>query len=83
MGLAVYLIFEDGKRDRVEEFDDLSEAAGYAIKLADEIGQRPTGDGHGPPLKVAVYRGDWLEIAIQIMRGGLAGHKGGPKSRSM
>ena len=83
VGLTVYLIFEDRERDHVEEFDDLSEAAGYALKLADEIGQRPAGDGHGPPVKVAVYRGGRLEIAIHIIRGGLGSHKGGSRLRSM
>jgi len=83
VGLAVYLIFEDGKREQAEEFDDLGDAAGYAFRIADEIGQRPAGDGHGPPVSVAVYRGEWLEIAIRITRGGLLGYKDSPKLRSM
>jgi len=51
--LSVNLLFEEGNRDKLEEHDDLVKAADYVRRLADEIGQRPAGDGHGLVAKVA------------------------------
>ena len=81
MAYQVYLIFEDKSRELEGEFDDLSDAASFALRLADDIGKRPAGDGHGPPKKVDVYRDTQLEISIQIMSGGLLHRRDAPRSR--
>ena len=78
----VYLKFEDGKRDLAEEIRRLDEAMTFALRLADDIGRRPAGNGNGPPKSVEIYSGTTLEITIQITPGGLLGRKGAPKWRS-
>jgi hypothetical protein len=80
---AVYLVRDDGTRGPVQEFGDLGDAARHAIRLADELGERPADESSSPPRKVNVHSGDRLEISILIMRGGLLGHRGFPKLRSM
>lgn len=78
----VYVVFEGGTRDLAEEIRRLDEAMTFALRLADDIGRREAGNGHGSPKSVDIYSGKSLEISIRIIRGGLLGCKVDPKLRS-
>ena len=77
-----YLVFEDGKRERLERFAALGPAADFVLKLADDLGLRPYGDGHGPPVAVEIAQDDQLVISVSITRGGLVLHKGDAKAQA-
>lgn len=80
---AVYLVHVNDTRELQAECENLSDAASYAIRLADGLdAHRPDADGERPA-KVDVYCADQLQISIRIMRGGLLGNKAVPKLRSM
>lgn len=82
MGFRIYLVFRDGRRDLEDEIDNLEEAASFALKLADEIGQRPVIEGFPPPVKVEIFKDDRMELSVQIMSGGLFPHTDVPRFRS-
>jgi len=83
MSFRVYLIFEGSNREFVEERADLHEACRVAFDLADDFGQQQTEDAGGLLIKVSIYRGEVLEISIEIKRDGLLGHKAAPILRAM
>lgn len=70
MTWQVFVLFDGAERDLVEEFSDLGAAASFALTLADNAGRR-NGQVGPPPKAVEIFRGDWLEISIQVLPGGL------------
>jgi hypothetical protein len=54
-------------------FEDRAAALDHALALADDLGRSaPTGD-NGPARWVSIHHGDRIDIAIQVIKGGLLG----------
>ena len=78
----IVLEYDDGRAAVVaREVEELTEAAMFAIDLADRAGHY-RGDGHGPPQWVKIYSGERLEIAISVIPEGLASREDGRRLRA-
>ncbi len=79
MAIKVVVVFEDGRAETIREYDDFSEAVSDALKLANTHGE-DQGDGSGPPRLIEVHDDDRIELAIRVIRGGLAGQRADDRS---
>lgn len=71
MAIAVYLVLDNGEPGWLCNFADLGEATGYALRYADEVGQRMLKLGENFPKSVDIECDGRLQISIQIIDGGL------------
>ena len=71
MAIAVYLVLENGEREWLCNFADLGEATGYALRYADEVGQRMPEIGEKIPKSVDIECDRRLQISILIINDGL------------
>jgi len=70
MTIRLKVVWIDGQEDLIRDYDDFAEAVDDALQLADTHGT-DKGDGHGPPVRLRVYRDDKIEFSVKVMRGGL------------
>jgi hypothetical protein len=70
VAITIEVVFSDGTRRRVRDYDSFDEAIDDAFTLADTHGEDP-GDGSGPPDRVQVRVDDRIELSIRVLRGGL------------
>lgn len=72
MSFRVHCAFADGKKQHRSDFDDLSAATVYALKLADDAGFREAGIGGEQMKAVSIYQGSDVIISIRVIHGGLS-----------
>jgi len=74
--LSVKIEYEGGKTQEAQgDFIDLSEAARFALDLADTL-DRKHSDGIGRPRWVKILRDTHIELSISVLPGGLTGKAG-------
>ena len=75
--LSVTIEYEDGKTQEAQgDFIDLSEAARFALDLADTL-DRKQSDGVARPRWVKILRDTHVELSISVFQGGLSTGRAG------
>ena len=72
MSFEVHCTFADGTKQHSSDFDDLSAAAVYALKIADDAGFREAGIGSEHMEVVTIHQGIDVILSIMVVQGGLA-----------
>ena len=76
MTITIEVVFADGTRRAIRDYDGFDEAVEDAFTLADTHGSEP-GDGAGPPDRIQVRVDGRIELSVRVLRGGLLRSRAG------